>query len=351
MHSTRGMAVRGAVAVVSASRRLRVVAWLVLFALGAALFLYPVVSGWLAQRQAQDEIAQALAADGGESATAAAQSGHGAAAAKCEKAGDPAYAFLQAYNERVASGAAGAVNDPWGIGSDEGELADVGLADALVGSVSIPALGVELPLYLGASEAHMSLGATVIAGTSAPLGGAGQHCAIAAHRGPWRGLPMFRDIENVQVGDAVVIDTPWDTLAYRVVETRVIDPSDTAAVQPQPGRDLVSLLTCHPYGSNAQRYLVVCERVPGEGATAAGASNPAASASGVLQAAAQPFRDALAPTSSPLLAAERWLRVAGVALMAAVAVGALASAGKRAARRRNRAHGAHAAAERPRKTR
>ena len=349
MRSTRGMTVQGAVAVASASQAARVALWLALFVLGAALFLYPVASGWLAQRQAQDEIAQALAADGSESATAAAQSGDDAPAAKREKAGDPAYAFLRAYNERVAAGTAGAVNDPWGIGSDEGELADVGLADALVGSVSIPALGVELPLYLGASEAHMSLGATVIAGTSAPLGGAGQHCAIAAHRGPWRGLPMFRDIESVQVGDAVVLDTPWDTLAYRVVEARVIDPSDTAAVQPQPGRDLVSLLTCHPYGSNAQRYLVVCERVPdGDAVTA---SPPAASAAGVLRAMTQPFRDALAPTSSPLLAAERWLRVAGLALMAMVAAGAVVSASRRAARRRSRVCGVHAAAERSRRMR
>jgi len=72
---------------------------------------------------------------------------------------------------------------------------------------------------------------------------------------------MFRDIEALQIGDKVYITNFWDTLVYEVAETKVILPADIQQIYIQEGRDMVTLITCHPYTKNYQRYVVYCERV------------------------------------------------------------------------------------------
>lgn len=294
-----------------------------LYLLGAALLLGPSAYGWAEQRAAT-RAAEAALAQGAAAATGTADTqaesdvapsggdaGGSAPSARRAK-DDPAYAYLRDYNARVVEGTAGPAEDPWDESGDSSPLAGVGLADQVMGTIAIPRLGETLPVYLGATYDNLARGAAVVSGTSVPLGEQGSNSVIAAHRGQWRGLPMFRDIEDVQLSDLVTIETPWDTLVYEAVEFRVIAPTDTDAVRPQPGRDLVTLLTCHPYGHNYQRYLVICERVDA----------PAAPAdSSLAQAFARPALSVLEPSSSPELAAERWLRLVGlVALVLAPVV-------------------------------
>lgn len=129
-----------------------------------------------------------------------------------------------------------------------------------IGYISIPAMDVELPLYLGASEKNMAAGAVVLGGTSLPIGGENTNCVIAGHRG-YRGIPYFREIETLQKGDLVEVTNPWETLIYQVVSREIIQPDDVEAVKIQTGKDMITLLTCHPYRVGTQRYLVYCERV------------------------------------------------------------------------------------------
>ena len=72
---------------------------------------------------------------------------------------------------------------------------------------------------------------------------------------------MFRNIQRLEPGDQVVIENFREVLTYQVVDTEVIMPSEVDKLLIQPGRDMVTLLTCHPYRSNKQRYVVYCERV------------------------------------------------------------------------------------------
>ena len=65
-----------------------------------------------------------------------------------------------------------------------------------------------------------------------------------------------------ELGDKITLTTPWDTLVYRVCELKIIQPDDINAVLIQPGRDLLTLTTCHPYTQNTQRYLVIAEHDP-----------------------------------------------------------------------------------------
>ena len=116
-----------------------------------------------------------------------------------------------------------------------------------------------LSLYLGATDEHLRDGAAHLSQTSLPIGGENTNCVIAGHRG-YNGAPYFRYIDKLKIGDAVMVTNLWETLMYTVVDIQVIDPNDIEAIHIQEGRELLTLLTCHPYASGGrQRYLVVCE--------------------------------------------------------------------------------------------
>ena len=65
----------------------------------------------------------------------------------------------------------------------------------------------------------------------------------------------------MQVDDTVTITNLWETLTYAVVDMKIIRPDQVDKIKIQPGRDLLMLITCHPYASGGrQRYVVCCER-------------------------------------------------------------------------------------------
>lgn len=133
-----------------------------------------------------------------------------------------------------------------------------------LGYISIPKMDVKLGLYLGATDKNMAAGATVLSQTSLPIGGENTNCVIAGHRG-YRGIPYFREIEKLEAGDRVYITNVWETLTYEVESIDIISPTDSNKILIQEGKDMVTLLTCHPYRSHGKyRYLVYCVRVPDE---------------------------------------------------------------------------------------
>lgn len=166
---------------------------------------------------------------------------------------------VQAYNRQIFAENQSGLTGPEDFQEPAVDLSAYGI-DAF-GVISIPAMEVELPVYLGAGDEQLAKGAAVLGQTSVPVGGANTNAVLAGHRG-WKGAAYFRDIELLQVGDRVTLTNLWETLTYEVTEIRIIAPNDTDAIRIQPGRDLLTLLTCHPYASGGKyRYLVICERV------------------------------------------------------------------------------------------
>lgn len=140
-------------------------------------------------------------------------------------------------------------------------LTQYGLQDETFGLIYIPKFEVTLPLYLGANDENMANGAAVLGQTSIPIGGMNTNAVIAGHRG-WNGYPYFLHLDELQVGDLVYIDNIWALLKYEAVDIQIISPDDIDAIKIQEGRDLVTLLTCHPPNTGGrQRLLVFCERV------------------------------------------------------------------------------------------
>lgn len=168
---------------------------------------------------------------------------------------------MQEYNSRIWEEKQEGLCDPWAYQQPSFTLGDYGLEDEVFGVISIPSLEVELPLYLGATYQHMADGAAHLSQTSLPIGGNNTNCVIAGHRG-WGGASYFRYITELQPGDEVIITNLWGIMTYTVTDTQIIAPNDVEQILIQEGKDMITLLTCHPYASGGkQRYLVFCERV------------------------------------------------------------------------------------------
>ena len=164
------------------------------------------------------------------------------------------------YNERLyVSGQSGLI-DQLSYEEPDFLLSDYGIDSDILGYITIPSIEVKLPIYNGASKENMSKGATYLANTSLPVGGDNTNCVIAAHT-RHNGIYMFKRITELEIGDEIYITNLWETLVYKVVETKVIDPIDSQNIYIKTGRSLVTLSTCHPYPKNYQRYLVFAELV------------------------------------------------------------------------------------------
>lgn len=244
----------------------------VVFLAGAAVFLAPYVNRWIAEKDSSDvietfEIETAAgredAGDGGEDADASAggadlQSEDYAAGVSAETLA-ALREELSAHNREIYENGQADLKDPFAYETTGFDLTEYGFSQNVIGVLWIPRIEENLPIYLGANHDNMAKGAALLGETSMPLGETNSNTVIAAHRG-WKGIPMFQNIQQIQNGDKIQITTPWDVLIYRVCDLKIISPDDSQEIFIQEGRELVTLLTCHPYTHNYQRYLVFAER-------------------------------------------------------------------------------------------
>lgn len=173
---------------------------------------------------------------------------------------DRLYRDLLAYNERIYQEGQTGLQDPFDYENSSFDLTEYGFSQNVIATIEIPGMEVKLPVYLGANEQTLADGAALLGQTSMPLDTVSSNVVIAAHRG-WKGIPRFRYIDRLKEGDEIILRTPWDTLTYRVCGIKIIFPRDIDEIYIQPGRNLVTLLTCHPYTKNYERYIVIAERL------------------------------------------------------------------------------------------
>ena len=145
--------------------------------------------------------------------------------------------------------------------------------DGMMGIVEIPKIDIKLPIYHGTSDEVLQKAAGHLEGSSLPIGGESTHAVISAHRG----LPsasLFTDLDQLEIGDHFLIHVLDETLCYEVDQILVVDPEDTSALAVEDGEDLMTLLTCTPYGVNTQRLMVRGHRDPYEEQTVADEQTP-----------------------------------------------------------------------------
>lgn len=220
-----------------------------IFAAGFAMVLYPLI-GTHEEAQQMEQTLQTFAAEAKTTETAD----------KTPKIDPELHGKMEIYNQEIYEEGQSNLKDPFSYEQPGIDLTAYGLTENVVGTIEIPRLKLTLPIYLGATKENMKHGAVNLGETSLPIGGENTNCVLAAHRGTTK-AEMFRNIQNIEVGDEIYITNLWETLTYRATEIKIIKPSDIKEVLIQPGRDLLTLITCHPYLHNYQRYVVYCERV------------------------------------------------------------------------------------------
>lgn len=135
--------------------------------------------------------------------------------------------------------------------------------DGMMGYVEIPKIDIKIPVYHTVKDDVLEKAAGHLEGSSLPAGGESTHSVISAHRG----LPsaaLFTDLDKMEKGDHFLLYILDDVLCYKVDKISVVEPDDTKDLEVEEGQDLVTLLTCTPYGVNSQRLLVRGHRVPYE---------------------------------------------------------------------------------------
>ena len=214
------------------------VLFLVLFLIGIGAAAYPAFGNWYTEQKRSVVLTE-----------------YEKALAKIEDA-DLTDAFKQAeiYNDALFTGETDEEERP-----DYGELLCT-TEDGIMGYVEISSIQIRLPIYHGCTENELSKGAGHLPSSSLPVGGKSTHAVLAAHSGR-ADSKMFTDLDQVKKGDLVYLYVLNKTLTYEVDQITVTTPDDTDAIQIIDGEDLLTLLTCTPYGTNTHRLLVRGHRI------------------------------------------------------------------------------------------
>lgn len=212
---------------------------------GLCVFLYPAVSNYFAEKNHTEAINSYDASVDKQNKSKL--------AAEWKKA--------KIYNENLAGDP---VHDPFVPGSGYAQPKNYSSVlningDSMMGYIEIPKISLKLPIYHGTDEATLQKGVGHMESTAVPIGGKGTHSVLTGHRG----LPsaeLFTRLDELQIGDEFYIHVLDKVLAYKVTEINTVVPNDLEKLVAYKDKDLITLVTCTPYGVNTHRLLVTAER-------------------------------------------------------------------------------------------
>lgn len=233
-------------------KRVRDILPILVILAGLLVLLYPTISNYLVEKNASRAVASydATTVDMGQEQR------------------EQMLADARAYNDTLAA-SSGAVpqapegGEPAQVGEDAYESLLNLNGDGMMGYIIIPKMNVELPIYHTVEERVLQSGVGHMESSSLPVGGPSTHAALSGHRG----LPsakLFTDLDQMEVGDQFFIKVLGETLAYEVHSVETVLPHEVDSLAIQEGEDLVTLITCTPYGINSHRLLVHAHRIPYE---------------------------------------------------------------------------------------
>jgi len=166
------------------------------------------------------------------------------------------------YNALLAGGVLEAYSDEGLTNASAEYTALLNLnGDSVMGYVEIPKLGIHLPIRHGTDAQTLESGVGHVIGSSLPVGGENTHAVLSAHSGMAR-EKMFSDLDQLSTGDIFFLHVLGETLAYEVDAINTVLPADVSLLAIETDKDLVTLVTCTPFGVNTHRLLVRGYRVP-----------------------------------------------------------------------------------------
>ncbi len=228
------------------SEKILLIIAIIFIIVGTGIFLYPSISNYFAEKNHVEAIRNYD--------KMVVKIGEDSLKKEKEKA--------QTYNENLSGDP---VHDPFVLGSGYAlpenykEVLNIS-GDGIMGYIQIPKISVDLPIYHGTSEEVLEKGVGHIQNTSVPIGGNSTHSVLTGHTG----LPnaeLFTRLDELVVGDIFYIHVLNEILTYKVYEIKVVLPDNIDELRITSGEDLVTLVTCAPYGVNSHRLLVKAKRV------------------------------------------------------------------------------------------
>ena len=219
---------------------------IIIFIAGVSVFLYPTVSNYLNRKNSTRAITEHNEKLSKLSPETIAQEREAA----------------RRYNESLFGNAVVLTDpfDPDAYPITDGEYTELLALDTVMAYIEIPAIDVYLPIYHGTSEETLLIGVGHLENTSLPVGGESTHAVLSAHCG----LPsarLFTDLHLIKEGNIFRIHVLDETLTYQVYEIETVDPEDSSSLFIKEGEDIVTLITCTPYGKNTHRLLVRGRRI------------------------------------------------------------------------------------------
>lgn len=166
-------------------------------------------------------------------------------------------AKAQAYNESLVGSTTRFVQTEESLAAYHDVL---DMKNTAIGYIEIPAIRVDLPLYLGTEESVLQVGVGCMPGASLPIGGESTHAVLTGHRG----LPsarLFTDLDQLVPGDTFVVFMLNEVLTYQIDQIRIVLPQEMEELAIVEGEDYCTLVTCTPYGVNTHRMLVRGHRI------------------------------------------------------------------------------------------
>ncbi|QCJ64857.1 class C sortase [Lactobacillus sp. Koumiss] len=159
----------------------------------------------------------------------------------------------------------GKVKDPFkqAVKNEKGSQKNL-YKEHLIGAIYIPKIKVSLPLFDETNDQLLEKGATVLQGSSFPIGGNETHSVITAHSGMGK-KKLFTDLNRLAKEDVFYLNVMGEKLAYKVVEKTVVLPTNVEKLSIKKNQDLVTLVTCTPYAVNTHRLLVTAKRTQMDG--------------------------------------------------------------------------------------
>lgn len=130
--------------------------------------------------------------------------------------------------------------------------------DGLIGYIEINTIDVKLPIYHGDTDKVLEKGVAHIPNTAFPIGGIGNHSVLSAHTG-FPTQVFFDNLNEVEIGDIIKVSVLDETLTYKVTAKNIVEPTDISLLSVDDSKDLLSLITCYPYGVNSHRLIVTAE--------------------------------------------------------------------------------------------
>lgn len=225
----------------------RILAPVILALIGIAVLLYPVVITQLTNLE-QHRVAQSYTKE------------------ERDVSGEKLAAQMKRAREYNENRTTGLILDPWlpRVSEDNEEYQEyLSQLNALsvMARLVVPTANVDLPVYHGTSDATLHKEVGHLYGSDLPVGGMDTHSVLTAHSG-LTNATLFDNLHKVKKGDAIYVGVSGERLKYEVDDIQTVLPHETDGLKPQVGKDLITLVTCTPYGINTHRLLVTGHRVP-----------------------------------------------------------------------------------------